>query len=456
MNGRRTLLKSATLVTMDGRLGVLERADLLVHGERIAAIAPRIEEADAQVVDCAGRIVIPGLVNAHLHTWQTGLRGAAADWTLPEYFRNMHAGLATFFTPEDVNVATLAGALNQLNAGTTTLVDWCHNNPTPEHTDAAIEGLAESGVRAVFMHGSPKPDPKPGRPPFWEVPHPRGEIERLRAGRLSSDDGLITLGMAILGPHYATWAVTQADFELAREFGLLKSMHCAGLAPRCPGGWERLADAGLLDARTNVVHGNDLDDAQLRRMVDAGVTFSVTPEGEATQGHGFPIIGRLRALGARPSVGSDLESVFAGDLFAAARVALALQRARDNAAAREHGGALPPTTTVPVADALAWITIEGARMIGQDHRLGSLTVGKQADLVVVDARTIGMQPVHDPVATVVLQATPGDVEAVMVAGRWAKRDHRLAYPGVRARLQELAASGTRILGRLADAGAGVH
>ena len=141
MNGRRTLLKSATLVTMDGRLGVLERADLLVHGERIAAIAPRIEEADAQVVDCAGRIVIPGLVNAHLHTWQTGLRGAAADWTLPEYFRNMHAGLATFFTPEDVNVATLAGALNQLNAGTTTLVDWCHNNPTPEHTDAAIEGL---------------------------------------------------------------------------------------------------------------------------------------------------------------------------------------------------------------------------------------------------------------------------------------------------------------------------
>ena len=109
-----------------------------------------------------------------------------------------------------------------------------------------------------------------------------------------------------------------------------------------------------------------------------------------------------------------------------------------------------------MADALAWITIEGARMIGQDHRLGSLTVGKQADLVVVDARTIGMQPVHDPVATVVLQATPGDVEAVMVAGRWAKRDHRLAYPGVRARLQELAASGTRILGRLADAGAGVH
>jgi 5-methylthioadenosine/S-adenosylhomocysteine deaminase len=453
MNGHRTLLKCATIVTMDARRTMLESADLLVQGERIAAIAPRIDDAEARTVDCAGRIVIPGLINTHLHTWQTGLRGAAADWTLPRYFRTMHAGLATFFTPEDINVATLAGALNQINAGTTTLVDWCHNNPTPAHTDAALEGLAESGVRAVFMHGSPKPDPRPGQPPFWEVPHPRAEIERLRCGRLADDDALVTLGMAILGPHYATWAVTRADFELAREYGLLKSMHCAGLEARCPDGWDRLADAGLLDARTNVVHGNDLGDAQLRRMVEAGVTFSVTPEGEATQGHGFPIIGRLRELGVRPSVGSDLESVFGGDLFAAARVALALQRAQDNAAAREHDGALPPTTTVPVLEALAWITIEGARMLGQQHRLGSLEAGKQADLVVIDARTIGMRPVHDPVATVVLQASAGDVEAVMIAGRWVKRDHRLAYPGVRARLDELAASGARILGRLAAAGA---
>jgi 5-methylthioadenosine/S-adenosylhomocysteine deaminase len=451
MNNRRILLKRATLVTMDETLGVMQSADLLVRGERIESIAGRIDEPDAQVVDCAGRIVIPGLINAHLHTWQTGLRGAAANWTLPEYFRNMHAGLATFFGPEDINLATLVGALGQINAGTTTLVDWCHNNPSPEHTDAAIEGLAESGIRAMFMHGSPKPDPKPGEPPFWELPHPRAEIQRLRTGRLDSDDGLLTLGMAILGPHYSTWEVARADFELAREFDLLKSMHCAGLAPRCPDGWDRLADAGLLDAKTNIVHGNDLGDAQLNRMVQAGVSFSVTPEGEATQGHGFPIIGRLRELGVRPSLGSDLESVFGGNLLSAARVALALQRARDNEAARAGGG-LPATSSVPVAEALSWVTVEGARMLGQLHRLGSLTVGKQADLVIIDARSIGLQPVHDPVASVVLHAGPGDVEAVMIAGHWVKRDRELAYPGVRARLAELAASGERILGRLAGAG----
>src|SRR3954465_7091247 len=107
--------------------------------------APSIEAANAEVIDGRGRIVIPGLVNAHMHTWQTALRGFSANWTLPEYIWRMHSGLATVFRPDDTNIATLVGALNQINSGTTTLVDWCHNNPTPAHTDAAIEGLKESG-----------------------------------------------------------------------------------------------------------------------------------------------------------------------------------------------------------------------------------------------------------------------------------------------------------------------
>ena len=162
----RTLLKSASVVTMDEGLGDFDDADVLVERDRIVEIRPGIDAADADVVDARGRIIMPGLINAHMHTWQTALRGFAANWTLPEYFRRMHAGLATVFRPEDIHVGTLAGALNQINCGTTTLVDWCHNNPTPAHSDAAIAALKASGIRAVFFHGSPKPDPEPGKPHF--------------------------------------------------------------------------------------------------------------------------------------------------------------------------------------------------------------------------------------------------------------------------------------------------
>ena len=161
----RTLIRGAAIVTMDAA-GDVPAGDLLIEGDVIAAIGPsgKIAGDDAEIVEGAGFIVIPGLVNAHLHTWQTALRGIAADWSLAEYLRKMHAGLATVFTPEDLHIATLAGALNQLNCGTATLVDWCHNNPTPEHDDAAIDALYESGIRAAFFHGSPKPDPRVGWP----------------------------------------------------------------------------------------------------------------------------------------------------------------------------------------------------------------------------------------------------------------------------------------------------
>src|SRR5262245_55530497 len=174
----RTLIHGATPITLDA-LGDLPRADILVTGDTITEIAPVLHVDDADVVDARGCIVIPGLVNAHLHTWQTALRGLAANWTLLEYFQKMHAGLATVFTPDDLHIATLAGALNQINCGTTTLVDWCHNNPTPSHNDAAIAALLQSGIRAAYFHGTPKPDPRPGERPFWEVPHPRAELQRL-------------------------------------------------------------------------------------------------------------------------------------------------------------------------------------------------------------------------------------------------------------------------------------
>ena len=443
----RLLLQGATVVTMAP--GIADGAlDILVDGARIAAIAPDLDGGGAERVDLTGRIVIPGLVNAHMHTWQTALRGLAADWTLLEYFRHVHAGLATHFTPQDVHIGTLAGALNQLDCGTTTLGDWCHNNPTPAHTDAAVDALAASGIRAAFLHGSPKPDPLPGQPHFSEVPHPRAEVERLRRGAFSASGGLLTLGMAILGPHYSTTDVALADFRLAAELALVASMHQGGGPPKSPGGWDAVEAAGLVGPGTNIVHGNDLPDDRLRRFVDAGVTFTATPEAEMAMGHGHPITGRLRALGTAPSLGVDIESAVSGEMLTVARIALAHQRALDHASIRARTGAISERPSITAREALSWITNRGAEALGLADRVGSLAPGKQADLVVIDARSLSLAPVHDPVAAV-LQAGRADIETVMVAGGWRKRDFRLLHPGLDAIRLALIGSGERIAAALA-------
>jgi cytosine/adenosine deaminase-related metal-dependent hydrolase len=437
----RILIRDATVLTMDAQ-GDLPRADVLVTDDAITEIAPSLRVDDAQVVDAAGCIVIPGLVNAHMHTWQTALRGVAANWTLLEYFRNMHAGLATVFRPQDLHIATLMGSLNQLNCGTTTLADWCHNNPTPEHNDAAIQGLLESGIRAAFFHGTPKPDPKPGERPFWEVPHPRQEIERL----LEKHQGnpLLSIQAAVLGPHYSTMDVALADFRMARELGIIASLHQGGGAARTPDGWERLEAEGLLGDNINIVHGHALSDGQLKRFCELGMSFSAAAESEMSQGHGHPITGRLRQFGRAPSLGVDLESVMSGDMLSQARIALGMQRSLDNVAYREAHGTIPPTSTVTTREALSWVTIEGARMLKQEHRIGSLAPGKQADLVVIRASDLNMQPVHDPVSAVVMQTSLANIDSVMVAGRWKKRDGRLVGVDLAPGLAALRASGEKI------------
>ena len=440
----QVLLKGATIVSMDDVEGDLDEGDILIEGDKIVAIGAKLEAPDAEVVVLRGRIVIPGLINAHLHTWQTGLRGIAANWTLLEYFRWMHAGLATCFTPNDLFCATQVGALNQINNGTTTLVDWCHNNPTPMHTDAALDGLLDSGIRARFMHGSPKPDPKPGQPHFSEIPHPRAEVERLLRDRLGTNTGRVDLGLAILGPHYSTLDVARHDIRLAREHGLIASMHQGGGPEKAPRGWEVLDEDGLIGPWINIVHGNDLSDERLGRLVALGVSFSIAPEGEMTQGHGFPIVGRLRALHASPTVGVDLESIMSGDMFSVVRMALGMQRAFDNAASRQSHGQIPETSTITTREALSWITTAGARMLGLTDRIGSLTPGKQADLVVIDARAINMQPLHDPVSTVVMQTSLANIESVMIAGEWKKRGGQLLASDIDRKLDRLAESGRRI------------
>ncbi|MDB5915457.1 MAG: cytosine deaminase [Ramlibacter sp.] len=436
-----TLIRGATVITMDQQ-GDLPSADILVKDDRIVEIAPVISAGDAEVVDAAGCIVIPGLVNAHMHTWQTALRGVAANWTLLEYFRKMHAGLATAFGADDLFIATRMGALNQLNCGTTTLADWCHNNPTPAHNDAAIEGLLTTGIRAAFFHGTPKPDPAPGQTPFWEVRHPRAEVERLV--KAHQGHPLLSIHAAVLGPHYSTLDVAMHDFRMARELGLIASLHQGGGAARTPDGWQRLEAEGLLGPNINIVHGHALDDVQLRRFCDLGMSFSAAAESEMSQGHGHPLTGRLRQFGRSPSLGVDLESVLSGDMLTQARIALGIQRSLDNVAFREQHGTIPPTSTITTREALSWVTIEGARMLQQQDRIGSLAPGKQADLVVIRASDLNMQPVHDAVSSVVMQASLANIDSVMVAGQWKKRGGKMLAGDLASDLEKLRRSGRKI------------
>ena len=445
----RILIKNGAIVSMDRKTGDL-RGDLLVENDCIAAIGPAIEASDAEIINASTMIVIPGLINSHIHTWETGLRGIAGDWTMPQYGQAMHRGLATHFQPDDIYIANLMGALTSINSGITTIVDWCHNNPTPEHTDAAIDGLQESGVRAVFLHGSPKPNPKPGQKHFSEIPMPRAEVERLLRGRLASRNARVTLGLAILGPTYSIYEVARQDLQLARELDLVASMHVSGVTPVSPDGFKRIIADDLASDRTNIVHGNDLTDEELRQLTGHGVQFTVTADVELQMGFGNPLTGRLRALDAPMSVGSDVEISTRPDMFGIIRTTLQTQRNIDHMQSLRTTANALEKISITCRDALAWATFNGAKMVRLDHRIGSLATGKQADIVLIRKEDLNMLPVHDPLSSLVTQAGVSNVDTVLIGGRVVKRDGQLLYVNIAEKKVALQRSGERILRDLGE------
>jgi 5-methylthioadenosine/S-adenosylhomocysteine deaminase len=425
----KLLIKQGTILSMDDRVGDL-RGDILIDGDKIADIAPIIAAGDARVIDASGKIVMPGLINAHLHNWQTLLRGIGSDWSANDYDDVLHAQLAPRYTPSDLATATLYGALSQIDAGTTTIFDWCHNSPTPAHTDAALDALEESGVRAVFGLGTVKPDPKPGQPHYSQIPYPRGEIERLRKGRLASDDARVTLAMCILGSEYATLDVCRHDFALAKEFGLFSSAHVWGHANRTvPGGYRTLKAEGLLNPAHNIVHGNYLDDEELGIVLDAGISVTSAPAPEVRLRANEPLSSRIRRRGGTPSIGVDCNAFGCDRMLDALRFALQSHRLFANMiAAKER-----PKDMLPVAirtrEALEWGTIDNAKALRLDHRVGSLRPGKQADIIIVRRDSMTVAPATDPAQSVVNYAQSADIETVLVGGRLAKDDGRLTYKG---------------------------
>ena len=445
---KRTLIKCGWLVSLDDAIGDFHGGELLYAGDRIEAVGKTLDATADAVIDAGDKIVMPGLVNAHMHTWETALRGIAAEWLSAGYMKHIHGNLATHYQPEDNYLANLMGALGQIDGGTTTLVDWCHNITTLEHAERAIDGLLDSGIRAVFAHGTAKPPTKPGDRPFTHVPHPRERIDALRKGRLASNEGRVTLAMAILGPDYSVWDVVEHDIRMAREYGLVSSSHTRRKEESVlPDGYARMHKAGLLGPDHNLVHGTTYDEADLKVVIDSGASLTSTVLVELHHHIGDTMVARVRAAGGAPSLGIDVEPYGTGQMLREMQAALLFVRGKEvrNNAMRGNS----PFASMPVKsrEALIWATRNGARAFGLEKEIGSLTPGKKADIVMLRANDINMVPVWDPIYAIVDVAGAGNVDTVIIDGVIRKERGALTFPAdvLRKRQAELAESGARLM-----------
>jgi len=448
MADKRTLIKCGWLVTLDDKIGEIRDGELLYFGDRIEAAGKNLNARADETIDASDKIVMPGLVNAHMHTWETALRGIAAEWLSPNYMKHFHGNLATRYKPEDNYIANLMGALAQIDAGATTLVDWCHNITTLEHAERAVDGLVDSGIRAVFAHGTAKPPTKPGDKPFHEVPHPRDRIEALRKGRLASDDSRVTLAMAILGPDWGSWEVVEHDIRMAREFGLVSSSHTRRREDCVvKDGYARMLKAGLLGPDHNLVHGTSYDDHDLRIVADSGATLTSTVLVELHHHIGDTQVARVREYGMMPSLGIDVEPYCSGQMFREMQAALLFARGKEVRNNALRGNSAFTAMPVKTREALLWTTVGGARAFMLDKDIGTLSPGKKADIVMLRMNDINMVPVWDPVYSIVEIAGAGNVDTVIIDGVVRKKDGKLTFPAdlLRKRTTELQESGARIM-----------
>ncbi len=436
------LIKNAHLISMDDGIGEPENIDIYIENGIIEKIQPSIKMDAIEVIDAKNHLICPGFINGHIHTWQTGLRGIASDWTLTDYLSSIHSGLASFYGPDDMYIGNYVGALNQINTGSTTIVDWCHNNPTPEHTNAAIRGLIDSNIRAIFLHGSPKHKPKIGQQHYSEVPHPRDEIMRLK--NYFPEEGMIKLGMAVLGPQQSTLEVCKADFQLAKELNLIISMHVGGNF-LTPDGFNALKKENLLNKNTNIVHANNITDEMLNLLVDASCTFSITPEEELQMGFGNPLTKRLIESGGTFNFGSDIESAMAGDMLNVIRFALQSVRHEITLESYKEKNAPPSAMKILTRQAFEWATINAAKSYGIDDEVGSIKPGKKADLIIFKKNRISLVPMHDPISSIIFHSNSSDIDTVIINGAILKQHGELVVANLDSKLDALADSGHRIM-----------
>ena len=417
------LIKGGQVLSMDREIGDLPKGDILIEDGRITAVQPEIS-ADAEIVDATGMIVIPGFVDTHRHTWEAAIRNCAPNATLDDYFVEVLDTFAPLYRPEDVYASNLAGSLECLNAGITTLVDWSHINNTPDHPDAGIRALQETGIRAQYAYGSANTS----LADYWfdsKIAIPGDDVRRVRETYFSSDSGLLTMALATRGTGFCVDDVVRSEWTLARDLGIPITVHVAmgRLAGRF-GMIKQLHDLGLLGPDTTYIHCCYFSEEEWRLVADSGGTISIAPQVEVQMGHGWPPVMKAIEHGLRPSLSIDVVTTVPGDMFTQIRSAFGTERARVNAECWQANVDIP-ANMLTARDMLEFATINGAHVAGLESVTGSLTPGKRADVVLLDATALNMAPIHDPVAAVTLSADVSNVDTVIVDGVVRKRGGKL-------------------------------
>ena len=444
---RELLLRGGCVVTVDDSLRDLPNGDVLIRDDQVAAVGRNLSTStrDAEVLDVAGRLVIPGLVDTHRHVWQGAIGASTPQMTGAGYGPAVLNGISTSYEPEDIYAGALWGALQALDAGITTIVDWAHNLRSAEHANANLRGLQESRIRGYFLYGGPGPTTEIPNPP-----HPL-DARRMRDEHFpKGTNGRLRMGMALRGPCFTSAERNAEDFKFARELGLPISTHV---------GMAGTADAimvldrfGLLGSDVNYVHANMLTDKEFDLIANSKGTISLTPSTDMLMQFGtFPATGPALQRGIRSGFGVDTICSCGTDIFSEMRLGLAAERSRANAPALARGEQVP-TVALHQRDMLRLATIDGARVWNMEHEVGSLTPGKQADVAVIDMRSPHLDGYGDSIATMVLGAGPADVETVIVGGDVVKRRGQLVGGHVKRAHELMLASRERIRKREATAG----
>ncbi|HEV2372755.1 MAG TPA: amidohydrolase family protein, partial [Streptosporangiaceae bacterium] len=415
---RALVFRGATVLTMDDAHSVHSGADLLISGDRIAAVGQNLQAPEhATEIDAAGGILMPGMVDTHRHMWQTAMRGYGADWTLTQYFVWNYLQWGKSFRPQDIYAGDLLSAIEAIDAGVTTSVDWSHNLHTVDHAEAAVDALRSVPGRFVLAYGNIQQAP-------WEwstTPEFRDFVGRNFGG---GRDDMLGFQIAFDVPGSAEFP-EKAAFEVARDLGVPVTTHAGVWKVTTDDGIRLMHEHGFMTPATIYVHAASLSPDSYHRIAATGGSVSLSTESEQSAGQGYPPTWKLREHGIGVSLSMDTSVWWSADLFSAMRATLGADRVREHLEAHSRDETVTHHK-LRAEQVVDWATRGGARALGMDSLIGSLEPGKKADVVLIkNDSSPAMFPLLHPYGHVVFQAQRGDVHTVVVNGRVVKYDHRL-------------------------------